>query len=180
MACTINGARAGHCWRLGNDCRALPAGSIADRVGSRRVLVFGLLVFAAASAMAMLTSSPLALTAFRALSGAGAAFVIPTTLVVTINAFPPKERGKAIGVWAAAAGVGAAAGVLIAGALQEFWSWRREMDLWEIACDSELQEQFRERDPTSFERLRTTLEGIDCSAKPSWPGDDAVRSPDQD
>ena len=102
----------------------LPAGEIADRVGSRRVLVLGLLGFAAASLMAMVSGTALTLTGFRALSGVAAAFVIPTTLVVTINAFPPRERGKAIGVWSAAAGVGAAAGVLVAGVLLQFFSWR--------------------------------------------------------
>jgi EmrB/QacA subfamily drug resistance transporter len=112
----------------------LPAGSIADRVGSRRVLVAGLVGFAIASLLAMVSSSPLALTGFRALAGAAAAFVIPTTLVVTINAFPPRERGKAIGVWAAAAGVGAAAGVLIAGGLLEFWSWRSIFAFMAIAA----------------------------------------------
>jgi EmrB/QacA subfamily drug resistance transporter len=101
----------------------LPAGEIADRVGSRRVLILGLVGFAIASMAASVSGTALGLTAFRALSGVAAAFVIPTTLVVTINAFPPRERGKAIGVWSAAAGVGAAAGVLVAGVLLQFWSW---------------------------------------------------------
>lgn len=63
---------------------------------------------------------------------------------------------------------------------QAFWLWRRKMDLWEIACDPELQRAFRERDATNFDRLRATLDGIDCSAKPIRPDDDAVNGADRD
>lgn len=63
---------------------------------------------------------------------------------------------------------------------QAFWSWRRKMDLWEIACDPELLQEFRERDPMNFERLRATLDGIDCSARPIRPADDAVSGANRD
>lgn len=54
-----------------------------------------------------------------------------------------------------------------------FWAWREKMDLWEMACDSEFQKQFRESDPKSFERLSETLRQVDCSVKPSPPADGA-------
>jgi hypothetical protein len=49
------------------------------------------------------------------------------------------------------------------------WAWREQMALWEIACNSQLQQQFKKSDPKSFERLRATLEQMDCSVKPEPP-----------
>lgn len=53
--------------------------------------------------------------------------------------------------------------------VQEFWDWRRRMDLWEVACNPEFQEHLRKNDPKTFERLSETLKHVDCSAKPIPP-----------
>ncbi len=104
-------------------CLVLPAGAIGDRYGRRGVLVAGLAVFAAASALPLLLSDPAWLIAARALAGAGAALVMPSTLSILTAGFPPTHRGRAVGVWAGVAGSGAVLGILGAGLLLEQWSW---------------------------------------------------------
>jgi EmrB/QacA subfamily drug resistance transporter len=97
-------------------------GVIGDRIGRRRVLLIGLTVFAAGSVMAAFSDSPLELIAWRAVMGVGGAAVQPTTLAVITNVFPPAERGRAIGIWAATAGLAVAGGPLASGAvLTTFW-----------------------------------------------------------
>jgi EmrB/QacA subfamily drug resistance transporter len=97
-------------------------GVIGDRIGRRRVLLIGLGVFAVGSVLAAFSGSPLELIAWRAVMGIGGAAVQPTTLAVITNVFPPAERGRAIGIWAATAGIAVAGGPLASGAvLERFW-----------------------------------------------------------
>ncbi|UOY00945.1 MFS transporter [Blastococcus sp. PRF04-17] len=97
-------------------------GVIGDRIGRRRVLLVGLTVFAVGSTCAAFSTSPLELIAWRAVMGIGGAAVQPTTLAVITNVFPPRERARAIGVWAGTAGIAVAGGPLAGGAvLQHFW-----------------------------------------------------------
>ncbi len=104
-------------------CLVLPAGAVGDRYGRRVVLVVGLVVFAAASALPLLLSDPAWLIATRALAGAGAALVMPSTLSILTAGFAPAHRGRAVGIWAGVAGSGAILGILGAGVLLERWSW---------------------------------------------------------
>ncbi|MGY1806729.1 MFS transporter [Blastococcus sp. SYSU D00669] len=97
-------------------------GVIGDRIGRRRTLLIGLTVFAVASTFAAFSGSPVELIVWRAVMGVGGAAVQPTTLAVITNVFPPRERGRAIGVWAGTAGIAVAGGPLAGGAvLQHFW-----------------------------------------------------------
>ena len=97
-------------------------GVIGDRIGRRRVLLIGLGVFAVGSVAAAFSGSPLELIAWRAVMGVGGAAVQPTTLAVITNVFPARERGRAIGIWAATAGLAVAGGPLASGAvLTHFW-----------------------------------------------------------
>lgn len=98
-------------------------GVLGDRYGRKRVLVIGLIVFAAASAACAFALSPQALIGFRALMGVGGAAVLPTTLAIITVVFPPHERGKAIGMWAGAVGAAVALGPVLGGALLQHPEW---------------------------------------------------------
>lgn len=102
----------------------LTAGSLGDRIGRRRILVAGLVIFAVASLAATLASSAMALTVCRGLMGIGGAAIMPSTLSLLSQVFPnPAERARAIGIWAATAGAAVAIGPILGGVLLEHFSW---------------------------------------------------------
>ncbi|HEY2273154.1 MAG TPA: MFS transporter [Jatrophihabitantaceae bacterium] len=98
-------------------------GVLGDRLGRRKVLLFGMLTFGATSALCSFASSPLELILFRALMGIGAAAVQPQTLSILQNVFEPHERGKAIGIWAGASGLAIALGPITGGLLLKYFWW---------------------------------------------------------
>lgn len=102
----------------------LPAGAVGDRYGRKGALLLGLLVFAGASISVLWVDDTGAVIALRAVAGAGAALVMPMTLSIITNAFPPEERGRAVGVWSGVFGGGGLIGILVAGGLLETFSWR--------------------------------------------------------
>lgn len=103
----------------------LLGGRAADLFGRRRLLVTGLLLFAGASLLAGLATSPEVLVAARVVQGVGAALLAPATLAVLNTAFTePRERARAFGAWSAAGGIGGTAGALAGGALTTGLSWR--------------------------------------------------------
>jgi MFS transporter, DHA2 family, methylenomycin A resistance protein len=103
----------------------LSAGSIGDRLGTRDVFVAGLWVFAGASAGCGLAPSAGALVAARFAQGIGAAILVPASLALLRASFPDRAaRARAIGIWGGIAGVAAASGPVIGGALTEAASWR--------------------------------------------------------
>jgi EmrB/QacA subfamily drug resistance transporter len=101
----------------------LTAGSLGDRFGRRPALQFGLVVFGLGSLASAMADSAGALIASRGFMGIGGAFIMPATLSIITNVFPARERGKAIGVWAATAGVAVALGPLTGGFLLEHFYW---------------------------------------------------------
>ncbi|MEV7070747.1 MFS transporter [Streptomyces sp. NPDC091972] len=99
------------------------AGLLGDRLGRKKVLLGGLFVFGAGSALAAFSGSPDQLIAFRALMGLGAAFVMPATLAVLMNVFEREEQPKAIGIWAGGVGLAIAIGPITGGALLDHFWW---------------------------------------------------------
>ncbi|MBG0830214.1 MFS transporter [Planomonospora sp. ID67723] len=103
----------------------LLGGRLSDLYGRRRIFLAGLVVFTLASLVAGLTGSGPVLIAARAAQGAGAALLSPSALSIVTTTFHGPERHRALGVWAAIGGGGAAAGVLIGGVLTSGpgWQW---------------------------------------------------------
>ncbi len=99
------------------------AGVLGDRIGRRRMLVIGLVLFGLASLASAYAQTPTQLIWARALMGIGGAAVMPSTLSIISNVFDPRERAKAIGVWAGAVGLGVAIGPVVGGALLESYWW---------------------------------------------------------
>jgi EmrB/QacA subfamily drug resistance transporter len=100
-----------------------PAGAIGDRFGRKRTLQTGLVVFLLAAAGAAMADTSAQLIAARAVMGAAAAFVMPSTLSSLTAAFPAEERAKAISTWAGVAAGGAAIGPVLSGFLLEHFWW---------------------------------------------------------
>jgi EmrB/QacA subfamily drug resistance transporter len=104
----------------------LLGGRLADLLGRRRMFVYGMWLFAAASLVGGLASSDVMLVAARAVQGLGAALISPAALSILTTTFAEgNERNRALGVWGAVAGSGGAVGVLLGGMLTEWagWEW---------------------------------------------------------
>lgn len=101
----------------------LTGAALGDRLGRRRVFATGIGIFAVASAGCALATGTEMLIAFRALQGVGAALVLPLSLTLLTDAFPPGRRGLAIGIWSGISGLAVAAGPVIGGAVVDGISW---------------------------------------------------------
>ena len=103
----------------------LLGGRIGDYMGRRKIFLIGLIGFAAASALGGVASNQGLLFASRALQGVFGALLAPAALsIISVTFIVPKERAKAFGVIGAISGGGAAIGLILGGALTEFFSWR--------------------------------------------------------
>ena len=101
----------------------ITAGGLGDRLGRKRLFLFGLVLFTATSGLAALSQNIEMLIAARALQGLGAAFIMPLSLSLISAAFPPEERGKAVGIWSAISVSGVALGPIVGGVVVEYLSW---------------------------------------------------------
>jgi EmrB/QacA subfamily drug resistance transporter len=102
----------------------LTAGSIADLAGRRRVFAVGIVVFTGGSLLCGLASGTTFLALARALQGTGGAIMFATSLALLAQAFPPRERGVAFGVFGAITGVAVAVGPVLGGVITTGLSWR--------------------------------------------------------
>ena len=91
------------------------SGAIGDRFGRKGALQFGLVVYLAACVAASASHDMGQLIACRAVMGVGAAFIMPSTLSILVNVFPPEERTKAIAIWASVTGAAGAVGPVASG-----------------------------------------------------------------
>ena len=138
----------------------LTTGSLADLYGRRRLYLFGLVVFTAASALCGAAQSTLMLELSRGLQGVGGAAMFSVSLALLANAFRGKDRGVAFGVWGALTGVAVAIGPIVGGALVTGASWRWifyvNLPIGVIAL--------------ALTMLRVAESRDDRATRPDWPG----------
>jgi EmrB/QacA subfamily drug resistance transporter len=102
----------------------LTAGSIADLAGRRVVFAVGIVVFTVGSALCGAATGATFLSLSRALQGVGGAIMFATSLALLADAFAPRERGVAFGVFGAITGIAIAIGPVLGGAITSYLSWR--------------------------------------------------------
>src|SRR5882672_11085269 len=103
----------------------LTAGALGDRIGAKRIFMAGFAIFTAASVGCALAANAAILIAARGVQGLGAAILVPNSLALLSHAYPDeKQRGRAVGIWAAGASLALISGPLIGGGLIALVGWR--------------------------------------------------------
>jgi EmrB/QacA subfamily drug resistance transporter len=101
----------------------ITAGGLGDRFGRKRWFLIGIVLFTGTSMAAAFVNTIEQLIVIRALQGVGAALIMPLSLSLISAAFPPEERGKAIGIWSAVSVSSIALGPVVGGAVIEYTTW---------------------------------------------------------
>jgi EmrB/QacA subfamily drug resistance transporter len=102
----------------------IPAGSLADRVGRKRTLLLGLVVFTVASVLCGLAPSLAALNGARSLQAIGAALQLSGALGVIAFGFKPHERDRVFAIWGTVMGLTPSLGPLVGGLVTSYLGWR--------------------------------------------------------
>lgn len=102
----------------------LLGGGAGDRFGRRRLLLWGTILFAAASLGCALAPRLSLLLAARFLQGVGGAMLTPNSLAILGQTFTAEKKGRAVGIWAAASGIAGALGPVLGGWFVDLGSWR--------------------------------------------------------
>ena len=105
-------------------CLILLYGRLGDMVGYKRIFLYGLAAFTVASILCGLSQSIWMLIAFRAVQGFAAGMMMAVGFAIVTAAFPPAERGKAMGIYAISIAVGLGLGPTLGGLIAEYLSWR--------------------------------------------------------
>ena len=99
------------------------AGLLGDRIGRKKTLLAGMVIFGAGSLLCSFATSPGELIAYRAAMGLGGAFVMPATLAIIMNVFEREEQPRAIGIYSGAVGLAIAIGPVVGGLLLAHFWW---------------------------------------------------------
>ncbi|MCP2261185.1 drug resistance transporter, EmrB/QacA subfamily [Streptoalloteichus tenebrarius] len=105
-------------------CLLVPAGALGDRVGRKGAMLTGLAVLAVGSVGSALAPTVPTLLVARAVAGAGAALVLPSSLPLLTRVFPADQRGRAVATWTAMSGIGGVAGNVLGGVVLQYADWR--------------------------------------------------------
>ncbi|MHB2028570.1 MAG: MFS transporter [Acidimicrobiales bacterium] len=101
----------------------IPMGMLGDRFGRRRLFLIGVVGFALSSLAVSEIGSVTGVIAFRAVQGVFGAIILPNTLAILRNTFPPEKLNRAIGIWGSASAISIAAGPIVGGLLVQHVSW---------------------------------------------------------
>ncbi|MDP2931805.1 MAG: MFS transporter [Chloroflexota bacterium] len=102
----------------------VPFGRIADIYGRKRIFIYGIYVYTAATILSVVSTSALMLISFRVLQGIGAAMTFGTGVAILTSVFPPGERGRVLGINSAATYLGLSLGPFLGGLLTGHFGWR--------------------------------------------------------
>jgi EmrB/QacA subfamily drug resistance transporter len=102
----------------------VPFGKLADIHGRKKVFLYGITIFTLASLLMTLVTSTEMLIAVRVLQGLGSAMIFGTGVAIVTSAFPPGERGAALGIYVTAVYIGLSAGPFLGGILTHYLGWR--------------------------------------------------------
>ena len=123
----------------------LTTGALSDRYGRRHALAMGLVVFGIGSALSAFAPTARWLIADRAVMGLGGAMIMPSTLSILTNVFPPHERARAFGIWAGISAAGIGIGPVAGGWLLLHYWWVVRADVAFEEASLELSRKFAER-----------------------------------
>lgn len=102
----------------------VPFGRMADIHGRKRIFTYGMLVYTASSFLSAVATSGIMLISFRVLNGIGSAMIFGTGVAILTSVFPPRERGKALGINVASVYLGLSLGPSLGGFLTQHLGWR--------------------------------------------------------
>jgi EmrB/QacA subfamily drug resistance transporter len=103
---------------------AVPFGRIADIYGMKKIFTGGIIIFTLSSFLCAVSPSIISLILFRVLQGVGSAMIFVTGLAIITSVYPPRERGKAIGINIASVYIGLSLGPVLGGILTQYFGWR--------------------------------------------------------
>jgi len=109
---------------LASSMTLVPIGRLADIYGRKRIFTYGVVTFVVSSALTALSQSAAMLIGFRVLQGIGGAMLFATAVAILTSVFPPEQRGRVLGINAAAVYAGLSVGPFVGGLLTQHLGWR--------------------------------------------------------
>lgn len=148
----------------------VPFGKAADTLGRKRVFVTGLVVYTLASLFASIANSAVVLITFRIFQGIGGAMLAATSVAILSSVFPPRERGRVLGINVASVYTSIALGPFLGGILTEHFGWRSvflvnvPVGLITLLLTLRLRQEWRGSPGEKFDFLGSTLYGLSLAA----------------